>query len=162
MLNKILAPLDGSEVSKCTLDYVKAAAAGRQEAEVVLMTVIEPITPIWVEYMSESQAKSAGAEAENTKKLMNQKAEEYLAKAKEILSKAGIAVKTTVIESKWSQGVADAILDYTEKNNIELIIMSTHGRSGISRWAMGSVADRVVHSARTPVMTITPPGCRIS
>ena len=63
------------------------------------------------------------------------------------------------IEAKTGQGVAEIILDFAEKNKMQLIIMSTHGRSGISRWAMGSVADRVVNHSKTPVLTITPTGC---
>ena len=53
------------------------------------------------------------------------------------------------------------ILEYAQNNNIDLIIISTHGRSGISRWAFGSVADKVVRTSTVPVLTVTPTGCRI-
>ena len=49
---------------------------------------------------------------------------------------------------------ADAIVDYAGKNDIDLIIMATHGRSGIGRWALGSVADRVVRHANAPVLLV--------
>ena len=70
----------------------------------------------------------------------------------------GISARGEVVTGK----AADAILDYAEKNNVDLIIMSTHGRSGISRWAFGSVADRVVRHSIAPVLLVAPAGCRIN
>lgn len=55
----------------------------------------------------------------------------------------------------------EAILDYAKANNVDLIVMSTHGRSGVSKFMLGSVADRVVRHAVQPVLLVTPPGCRI-
>jgi nucleotide-binding universal stress UspA family protein len=161
MLNKILSPLDGSEVSKCSLDYVRAIAAGRQGVEVVLLNVIEFDIPFYDDGLSGNQAKVLMDQGQETEKRIRKESEEYLAKAANTLIRDGIAVKTAAIRAGPTGGVAGVILNYAENNNIELIIMSTHGRSGISRWAMGSVADRIVHSARVPVLTITPAGCRL-
>jgi nucleotide-binding universal stress UspA family protein len=55
---------------------------------------------------------------------------------------------------------AEEILKYSQDNDVDLIIMSTHGRSGVSRWAMGSVADRVVRTSVAPVLLTTPKECR--
>jgi nucleotide-binding universal stress UspA family protein len=161
MLKKILAPLDGSEVSECALSYTKALARMQPSAEVVLLTVLEPITPQLDEAINQNAAREIGEEWQKMKKQMVTKAENYLAGEKDKLSRAGIKAKTIVIESGGERGVADIILDYAEQNQQELIVMSTHGRSGISRWAMGSVADKIVHRAKTPVLTITPAGCRL-
>jgi nucleotide-binding universal stress UspA family protein len=49
---------------------------------------------------------------------------------------------------------ADSILDYAENNHIKLIVMSSHGQSGISRWSNGCVADKVLHESRIPVLRI--------
>jgi K+-sensing histidine kinase KdpD len=49
---------------------------------------------------------------------------------------------------------AETIIDYAEEHKIKLIIMATHGRSGISRWTRGSVADKVLHNANIPVWLI--------
>ena len=51
-------------------------------------------------------------------------------------------------------GIAETILDYAENNKVDLIIMSTHGRSGPSRWAFGSVAEKVVRHAPCPVLVV--------
>jgi nucleotide-binding universal stress UspA family protein len=57
---------------------------------------------------------------------------------------------------KEASAVADAILNYAEANGVDLIAMSTHGRSGIGRWLLGSVADRVVHGSQVPVLLVRP------
>ena len=54
---------------------------------------------------------------------------------------------------------ADSIADYATKNEIDLIIIATHGRSGISRWVWGSVADRILRSSCVPVLMVRAPGC---
>ena len=70
----------------------------------------------------------------------------------------GVTTKSVTIEGK----PAEAIVDYAEKNGIDLIVMSTHGRSGPSRWALGSVADKVIRSSTVAVLICVPEGCRIS
>ena len=67
-------------------------------------------------------------------------------------------VQPVVIQGK----VAEGILDYVVKNQVDLIMMSTHGRSGPSRWALGSVADRVIRHSLIPVLIVSPKGCRIT
>jgi len=70
----------------------------------------------------------------------------------------GIAVETDI-----GDGLpADEILHYAEDKGVDLIIMSTHGKSGVSRWFSGSVAEKVVSQSFIPVLVVTPPGCRIS
>jgi nucleotide-binding universal stress UspA family protein len=67
----------------------------------------------------------------------------------------GVSVKPEVITGT----PAESIADYATKNSIELIVIATHGRSGVSRWALGSVADRILHSACIPVLMVRAPGC---
>ena len=64
-------------------------------------------------------------------------------------------VKASVV-MKEDLTAANAILDYADHNGVDLIAMSTHGRSGIGRWLMGSVADKVVHGAKMPVLLVRP------
>lgn len=54
---------------------------------------------------------------------------------------------------------ADEIIEFCRKNAIDLITITTHGRSGVSRWVWGSVADKVLRSACTPVLMVRPQGC---
>jgi nucleotide-binding universal stress UspA family protein len=50
--------------------------------------------------------------------------------------------------------VAETIIDYANRHSVDLIIMATHGRSGLSRWAYGSVADKVLRGADVPVLLV--------
>ncbi|GIV84495.1 MAG: hypothetical protein KatS3mg052_1502 [Candidatus Roseilinea sp.] len=80
--------------------------------------------------------------------------EEYLQKVAAGIRQAAptLTVTTAVLEGL----VADAILDRAEEVGADLIVMSTHGRSGMERWLLGSVAEKVVRGAKTPVMLIRP------
>jgi nucleotide-binding universal stress UspA family protein len=162
MYNKILAPIDGSKLSECSLEHVKEIASGCHVTEVILLTVLEQSHTFLPSYGGEGQIRETFQKQRNEQEQFKEMAEKYLAGASESLKKQGLAVRTVAIEAEATQSVAEAILNYAESNNIDLIIMSTHGRSGITRWASGSVADRVVRYSRTPVLTIAPKGCRVA
>ncbi len=72
------------------------------------------------------------------------------------LKKEGISTQGVVV---WGRP-ADEILKYINENKTDLVIMSTHGRSGIPRWAFGSVADKVIRHSTAPVLIIPPHGFR--
>ena len=74
--------------------------------------------------------------------------------AKELEAK-GSKVRTEV--RFWPP--AEAISSYAEHNDADIIVMSSHGRSGVSRWAHGSVADKVLRSSCVPVLMVRAPGC---
>lgn len=161
MYNRILAPLDGSKLSECTLDHLKAIASGCKVPEVILLTVVEPpATPTWWPE-SQSAISEISANLEKLNKEMHLKAQGYLESAGDRLRQTGVAAKTVLIDKSPDQQVASIILDYIQKNNIDLVVISTHGRGGISRWSFGSVADKVTRYSTVPVMTVTPKGCRI-
>ena len=67
----------------------------------------------------------------------------------------GAVLSYEILEGK----VADTLSHWAEKNEVDLIVIASHGRSGVSRWVMGSVADRVLRSACVPVLMIRAPGC---
>jgi nucleotide-binding universal stress UspA family protein len=150
MYKKMLVPLDGSEFSECVLDHVRAIAKGCQVPEVVLLGAAEPVTH-QVYYMIGMENRLDDMQKETEKYV-----EGYLSKAADVLKKDDIAAKTVVVSGR----PAEEILDYVNKNQVDLIVMSTHGRSGVSRWVLGSVTDRVVRSSKAPVLTITPRECR--
>ena len=154
MYNKILAPVDGSTLSECSLDHVRAVATGCSVPEVVLLRVIEPLSS----YAVSALAQAGGNLIEQAENVNKAEAQAYISEMVKKLNKEGIAAKGETIYGK----AADEILGYAEKNKVDLIIMSTHGKSGISRWAFGSVADRVVRHSRAPVLTVAPAGCRTS
>ena len=148
MYKKILAPLDGSEFSECSLEHVRTVATGCQVPEVILLRVVEPVRETYE--LGEDWRRDVEGKAQA-------EAKDYLAKVADDLKKGGVAAETTVVSGQ----PAEVILDYAKQNQVELIIMSTHGRSGVSRWAFGSVADRVLRHSAVPVLIVAPAICRV-
>ena len=161
MYKKILGPLDGSKLSECSLDHIKAVAMGCHVSDVVLLAVLEPVLPSYSEnWGSQETTQQMVRQWQQAEKENRQKAQNYITKAADSLKKEGVAVNTAIIDSKVGKGVAESILDYAQSNGVDLIIMSTHGRSGVTRFTFGSVADKVVRHAQVPVITVTPTSCR--
>lgn len=149
MYKRILVPLDGSEYSGCILPHAKAIAAGCQVPEVVLLSVVEPVRQAVRAYMDTS--------------IMQQAQRDTIANLKGYLDKTGsnLELPEGTVQSVTVEGYpAEEILDYARKNDVDLIMMSTHGRSGVTRWAVGSIADRVLRHSRSPVMVASPSACR--
>lgn len=76
----------------------------------------------------------------------------YLNRLKETLQREVTSVTTAIAEGS----PADKIIDYSQSNNIDLIAMSTHGRSGIGRWVFGSVTEKVLQSGDKAVLVVRP------
>ncbi len=149
MYQKILIPLDGSELAECVLAHVDALARGCQAKNVVFIRVVEPIRQVGMDYVMD-QDQVEKLESEN--KLA---AGEYLKKISAKVSLASPIVKTEVLSGL----PAEILADYATKNQVDLIVIATHGRSGVSRWVWGSVADRILRSACVPVLMVRAPGC---
>jgi nucleotide-binding universal stress UspA family protein len=141
MYKRILVPLDGSELSESILDHVVTIATSCQVPEVVLMRVREPLD----EGVRETLDAKIAAELD---KVYHDEAAGYLKGVAQKLKDKGIAVKTKVIAGN----PAEEIIEYSRNNKVDLIIMSTHGRSGVSRWVFGSVADKVIRHTEVPVL----------
>jgi nucleotide-binding universal stress UspA family protein len=84
-------------------------------------------------------------------------ARKYLAEVEAQLGTEGIRVKTEVVEHNRP---APAITDYARKNGIELIVIATHGYTGLKKLMLGSVALSILHDSHTPVLLIRPEACR--
>ncbi|MFC2045349.1 universal stress protein [Chloroflexota bacterium] len=162
MYKKILAPFDSSELSECSVEHIKAIASGCNVPEVVLLTVIERVVIPFSETIVTNEAMEQTKQYIERERQTQLKTEEYLNKLASSLSKQCITVQTTVIPAKAGQSPADIILDYVDNNSVDLIIMSTHGRSGAARWAFGSVTDKVMRHSKVPVLTVAPASCRVS
>ncbi|MBP1707776.1 MAG: UspA protein [Chloroflexi bacterium] len=104
----------------------------------------------------------ASAEQEKKRQRIIRPVLDYLTRQSSKLQDAGLNVKTELLEEGPDQKTPEVILLYARDNDIDLIIISSHGRSGISRWAFGSVADKVVSHSTVPVLTVVPKGCRIA
>jgi len=161
MYNKILVPLDGSKLSECSLDHVVEVASGCHVSEVILLTANKQYRLDIIESGDSTRIKDQFQKREEDIKLATEAAEKYLGDVSEDLKKRRVNAQSVVILAEENQSVAEAIMNYAESNNIDLIVMSTHGRSGITRWAFGSVADRVVRHSTVPVLIVAPAGCRL-
>lgn len=154
MYTKIMVPLDGSELAECVMPHVEAITTGCKITDVVFVRVVDPLQlPASVPAMGEfGFREKQRLEFEQQRK---QAAEAYLKKIVESTRLEGARLSYQVLEGK----VADTLAHWAEKNEVDLIVIASHGRSGISRWVMGSVADRVLRSACVPVLMVRAPGC---
>ena len=153
MYQKVLVPLDGSKLAECVVEHVKSIATGCQVPTVVLLQVVEPIGLRG--YLPRGMAEDTYRDAKETAEIQ---AKNYLNEMAERLKAEGIAVETDIADGL----PADEILSYAEEKGVDLIVMSTHGRTEVSRWFSGSVVEKVVSQSLIPVLVVTPPGCRIS
>jgi nucleotide-binding universal stress UspA family protein len=154
MYNKILVPLDGSQFAQCSLDHVRTISKGCNVSEVILLRVVEPIPAKDLASLAQARG-NLFSQVENAVKA---EAVEYVTDMAKRLSSEGMNVRGETVTGKADE----QIIDYARKNRIDLIIMSSHGRSGISRWTLGSVADRVLHYSTIPVLLVATPGCRVA
>jgi nucleotide-binding universal stress UspA family protein len=158
MYNKIMVPLDGSKLAECVLPHLEFVVRGCEMTNVFFVRVaVPPHIPHGphtdgASIYTEKEASAAQKQLDKTEKT---EAERYLNEFTSRLTFSNATLKTEVLVGI----AADSLADFAAKNEIDLIIMSTHGRSGISRWVMGSTADRVLRSSCVPVMMIRAPGC---
>ena len=87
--------------------------------------------------------------------IVEKNAQDYLAKQVSRLKAMGIQAEAVVTFGMASQ----SLTQYAEKNGIDLIIIATHGRSGITEWFWGSVAERVLKTSKIPVLMVRPNSC---
>lgn len=153
MYNKILVPLDGSKLAECALPHVEELAKGCDTEEVILVSVTERVKGYRaLEEPSQPLGQRLIPEAFGKKEKQAQKYLDRIAKA---MAAKGIKVSTEVL--LWKPD--EAIVGYAKQSRCDLIIMASHGRSGVSRWAHGSVADKVLRASGIPVLMVRAPGC---
>lgn len=149
MYERILVPLDGSKIGEAALPYVEqlvAKLSPEVKAEVTLLHIISSTTY----YVAAGDVSAPIPYTEREMEQVKNKAAEYLNKAAEGLRSKGTNVKITI----ETGNAAEEIIKAADKMSADLIAMSTHGRSGISRWAFGSVTDRVLRSGNKPVLIV--------
>jgi nucleotide-binding universal stress UspA family protein len=144
MYKKILVPLDGSELAEVALPYAEELA-GKLDSEITLL------------YVSDLSRDNNSAEdphqiyLQKIADAIKDNAARYSGKAK---TGQAVDVKPVILTGN----PADKIVNYADSENIGLIVMATHNYSGIKRWALGSVADRVIKTTTRPVEIIRAKG----
>ncbi|HEY33596.1 MAG TPA: universal stress protein [Dehalococcoidia bacterium] len=143
----IIVPLDGSELAEAVLPHVETLARqrGAELEEIVLLKVCEyPF--VAVEYPEDDGTRYINWAIEQCKNV----SKEYLTRVKKRLEDTGLKISIEVLMGN----TADEIIDYTKQNPCNLIVMSTHGRSGVGRWVFGSVANKILHGVSNPVFLV--------
>jgi len=153
MCERILVPLDGSKVGESALPYVEnvvSKLSPEVKVEVTLLRVLSPTGPSYdAGYVVLEVACSEKQMEEASKKAID-----YLNKVGEALRSKGVAVAAKIAVGD----VAEEIVKAAEEINVDLIVMSTHGRSGLSRWVFGSVTDKALrHKGKVPILMVKAP-----
>ena len=144
MIERIIVPLDGSEHSESVLPHAVTLAKALDARVVLLHAVSEPVIdmfadePIVWDNIDELRESARLAAAE------------YLQRVSNRLTAEGV---NTTVHNVYGIA-ADVILDYAKSPSDDLIAMSTHGRSGIRRFVLGSVANRIVNATEAPLLLV--------
>lgn len=145
MFKHLLVPLDGSHLAEGALP-VAMELASRFDSEITLLRVVRP------PYIVSSVGGSAYAEMlMDLREQAHTEATDYLRALQGSLRQQGYPAHAHATEG---EATAEIILDVAAELRVDTIVMSTHGRGGISRWVFGSVADKVLQRATVPVLLI--------
>ena len=143
-LQKILVPLDGSTVAEAALAQAEALAR-TNNAQILLLQVIQRL-----DERSQSLLFRNAATAKEIFAEWRAGAESYLELIVDRLARAGVTADYRVTVDNPDQ----AICILTKGDNIDLVVMGTHGRSGVGRWVYGSVANQVLRGAHSPLLLV--------
>jgi nucleotide-binding universal stress UspA family protein len=153
-LSTVLVPLDGSELAEKVLPTVTGVAVGLKLKAVLVRVLVrilfeppEPVLPVFGTHIPNQKEIWAEASAAATG---------YLQEKAEQLRAEGLADVSSVLIDGSAEGAAGGILDLARKTPDNLVAMSTHGKSGLGRWVIGSVTERVVRHSSDPVLVIRP------
>ena len=139
MFNNILVPLDRSALAECVLPHVVTIARAFQ-SQVTLLNVLERGTRLDGTY---------GVEPLEWR-IRKLEAEGYLRSLADRFEETGLPVKRRALEGES----AEQIVDFAHNNGVNLIILSSHGQSGLTGWNVGSVVQKIVMRAHTSIMIV--------
>lgn len=142
---KIVVPLDGSGWAQRAVPHAVDIARANG-AELILLHVFRPPA-----YEYTDQIALAGQEEQLHQ--LREQMKQYLIGVRSELRAEDVAVRCQLIEGP---GVAHLICDYVNNEGIDLVVMSTHGRGGIGDFLFGSIANRVMHGVKVPVLLVQP------
>jgi len=143
---KILVPLDGSEISEGAIEHAEHICKCDKIDYIIILRVFEPILVDARDML----------EAERAAELQSKKEEEakgYLKKVEKRLKDKGLPVKTIF---EYGMDPAAKILEVAKKENADIIVMCSHGKSKVLHWMFGSVANRVLMRTPIPVLVVVP------
>jgi nucleotide-binding universal stress UspA family protein len=143
MYTKVVVPLDGSPLAEVALPYAEEIAA-KMGSNMVLLSVLGSEENDEVQYYQKYSKKVVDMTTQHVKKYLEPSGE----------------CRISINSATRVGNPAEGILDFAEKGYPSLLVMATHGRSGVSRWSVGSIADKVVRAvAKQPLLLIRAKGC---
>lgn len=142
---KIVVPLDGSGWSKRAVPHA-VDIARLNNSELILLHVLRPPA-----YEYTDQISLAGQESQLTH--LREQMKQYLIGVRNELRSEKIKVRCQVIEGV---GIAHLVCEFVNNEDVDLVVMSTHGRSGITEFLFGSVANKIMQCLKVPVLLIHP------
>ena len=154
MFKRILVPLDGSRFSSSAMRYA-IGIARRFDAQIILIEAVKPVTPSPSSEASEATMVPVVTEVAVQAARLEEK--RHLTRAKQYLQRKVRDVTKRGIKCSYRIAMEEpaySILKTCRKEGVELIVMSTHGKGGLKRAILGSVADEVARKSRVPVMLI--------
>ncbi len=142
---KILVPVDGSDWAERAIPHASRIARNNN-AELILLTAYQ-------KPMAEYQDQMALANVTEISDQIRERARNYMLGLRNELRAEGVNASYVIVEGKPP---AETICDFVEEEGIDLVVMSTHGRTGLARFLFGSVAQKVLQTVRVPVMLVRP------
>ena len=139
MFDPILVPLDGSQLAECVLPHVVAIARSF-DAEITLLRMLEK---------NQSGASAQLFDLLNWQ-INKTRAAYYLEEKKAHFQESGLRARTTVLEGL----VAEGITEYAQNQGMKLIVLSSHGRNGLTQWGISSITQKIILSAQTSLLII--------
>jgi len=158
MYREIVVPLDGSELAEAALPHARDLAK-ESKAHMTLLAIVKPVRhmPYWPSGPYGEMPVTADVELEVEEVVEEDEraevadAEKYLGGVASWLKEQGVDVDIAVV---MGEDAATCICEYVDKLKDALIVISTHGRSGIRRWVYGSVTARVLRGVKSPVLVV--------
>ena len=144
MYPKVLVPLDGSELAECALPEVIKLGRGGMVGEAILLKVF-CTEVVHIPKAYEMSIDYTALRNANRKESMR-----YLEGVQSRLQAEGIKVSMELLEGRPEE----KIIDYAKDHSVDLIVIATHGYTGMKRLMFGSVALQVLHDANVPVLLI--------
>lgn len=139
MFNPILVPLDGSQLAECVLPHV-AAFARSFDAEITLLRILEK---------NQTGVSSQLFDLLNWQ-IQKTKATLYLEETKARFMESNIQARAIVLEGLVTEGITE----YAQNEGMKLIILSSHGRHGLTQWGVSSITQKIILSAPTSVLIV--------
>ncbi len=148
MYKRLMVPLDGSTVAECVLPHLETLAQScREPPEIVLVRAVEPIS---VPVGRELSRFGSLDEVTDFEAHQRTDAEKYLKEKVEFLNQRGFKTRPEIVVGKASSALAE----FASTGSFDLIIIATHGRSGVSRLVFGSVAEHILRTVTIPVLVV--------